>query len=83
MPNHSIKTTIGVIKNNVKDLLGLADTALVKKWAIEHGMGRLDMRRKYCWQMVLDAVFVWLNKGDRSLCGGGMGSEQLEWAAAA
>jgi hypothetical protein len=83
MFNHSIKTTIGVIKNNVKKLLGLADTALVKKWAIEHGMGRLDMRRKYCWQMVLDAVFVWIYKGDRSLCGDGMGYEELERLAAA
>ncbi|MDF5715036.1 MAG: hypothetical protein PUP93_14420 [Rhizonema sp. NSF051] len=33
MFNHSIKTTIGVIKYHVKELLGLADTALVKKWA--------------------------------------------------
>lgn len=77
------KVTIGMLRHNVKDLLGVVDTKLVKKWALEHGMGKLDMRRKYCWQMVLDAVFIWINKGDRTLCGGGVGYGQLEWAAAA
>ena len=33
MSNISTKTTIGVIKHNVKELLGMTDTALVKKWA--------------------------------------------------
>lgn len=74
MFNHSTKTTIGVIKHNVKELLGMRDTALVKKWAIEHGLGRLDMRRKYCWRLVLEAVFVWIHKGNRSLCN--MGTQQ-------
>lgn len=87
MYQHNIKSsrkvTIGMLRHNVKDLLGVLDTKLVKKWAIEHGLGKLDMRRKYCWQMVLDAIFVATFKGDRSLCGGGMGYEQLEWAAAA
>lgn len=81
MFNHSIKTTIGVIKHNVKELLGLTDTALVKKWAIDNGLGRLDMRRKYSWRLVLDAVFVWIHKGSRSLCG--MGAAAQEWAIAA
>ncbi|MBD2776751.1 hypothetical protein [Iningainema tapete] len=79
----SHRITIGVLRHNVKDLLGVVDTKLVKKWALEHGMGKLDMRRKYCWQLVLDAVFVWINKGDRSLCGGSMGYEQHFEAIAA
>ncbi len=80
MSNLSSKTTIGVIKHNVKELLGMTDTALVKKWAIAHQLGKLDMRRKYSWRLVLEAVFVWIHKGNRSLCG--MGTQQ-EWAIAA
>lgn len=80
MSHLSTKTTIGVIKHNVKDLLGVKDTALVKKWAIENGLGKLDMRRKYCWQLVLEAVFVAIHKG-RSLCG--MGQLEQQWAIAA
>lgn len=74
----SIRTTIAVLRHNVKDLLGMTDTALVKKWAIENGLGKLDMRRKYCWRLVLEAVFVWIHKGSRSLCG--MGAAAQEWA---
>ncbi|WP_273039894.1 hypothetical protein [Iningainema tapete] len=37
---------------------------------------------KYCWQLVLDAVFTWIHRGDRSLCGG-TGYEQQHWASAA
>lgn len=62
MFNHSIKTTIDVIRYHVKELLGLADTALVKKWALENGLGKLDMRRKNSWRLVLDAVFVMVHK---------------------
>ncbi|MBW4624666.1 MAG: hypothetical protein KME49_03905 [Brasilonema octagenarum HA4186-MV1] len=75
------KVTIGMLRHNVKDLLGVLDTKLVKKWAIEHGMGKLDMRRKYCWQMVLDAIFVATFKGDRSLCSMGYGQQESALAA--
>ncbi|MBD2772315.1 hypothetical protein [Iningainema tapete] len=72
MYKHNIKTspkvTIGMLRHNVKNLLGVLDTKLVKKWALEHGMGKLDMRRKYCWQLVLDALFIWIHRGNRSLC---------------
>lgn len=78
----SHRTTIGVLRHNVKDLLQVTDTALVKKWALAHGLGKLDMRRKYCWQLVLEAVFVWIHKGNRSLCGSGISTQQ-EWAVAA
>lgn len=71
----SPKVTIGVLRHNVKEMLGVINTKLVKQWALEHGMGKLDMRRKYCWQMVLDAIFVSIFKGDRSLCGAGAEQE--------
>ncbi len=80
MFNHSIKTTIGVIKYHVKELLGLADTALVKKWALEQGLGRLDMRRKSCWRLVLEAVFMAIHKDHRLY---GMEQAQQESAIAA
>ncbi|MDF5730044.1 MAG: hypothetical protein PUP92_19025 [Rhizonema sp. PD38] len=66
MLNHSIKTTIGVIKYHVKELLGLADTALVKKWALKQGLGRLDMRRKSCWRLVLEAIFIKKGRGQEA-----------------
>ncbi|MDF5730046.1 MAG: hypothetical protein PUP92_19035 [Rhizonema sp. PD38] len=63
MFNLSTKTTINVLKHHVKGLLEVTDTALVKKWALENGLGKLDMRRKNSWRLVLDAVFVMLHKG--------------------
>ena len=58
----STKITIHVLRHHVKDLLDVTDTALVKKWALENGLGKLDMRRKNSWRLVLDAVFVMVHK---------------------